>query len=385
MNLNVRKQEIDVRISAIKRESESAELEALDSLEKELDELLKERNVIDKKLLLASKFVLPTINPETNSQVKTEMLEKRGADLKEKRAVQVSQDEILLTEHTSNNLAPYPFGEVSSLVDNINLINLNGGETYKKTFVKESGIAGATLEGEDYNETEPEFGYVTITKSKLTAYTEITEELEKLPSVDYQAEVIKNIKTSLKKKLSLEILKGNGSANNFTGIFSDKAVALADTEDLEIAEINENTLDDIIFAYGGSEDVEGGAVLILNKNDLRAFAGLRTKEGRKIHTIDYVSHTIDGIPYIINSNTGAISNPNTTVGSYAMAYGSLKNYEVAIFSPVEIAKSNDYKFKQGIISYKASVFVGGNVVGYQGFVRVKKSEKTEIENPEDNG
>ena len=94
MNLNVRKQEIDVRISAIKRESESAELEALDALEKELDELLKERNVIDKKLLLASKFVLPTINPETNSQVRTEMLEKRGADLKEKRAVSVSQDEI---------------------------------------------------------------------------------------------------------------------------------------------------------------------------------------------------------------------------------------------------------------------------------------------------
>ena len=73
------------------------------------------------------------------------------------------------------------------------------------------------------------------------------------------------------------------------------------------------------------------------------------------------------------------------VGSYAMAYGSLKNYEVAIFSPVEIAKSNDYKFKQGIISYKGISLLGGNVVGYQGFVRVKKSEKTEIENPEDNG
>jgi hypothetical protein len=29
--------------------------------------------------------------------------------------------------------------------------------------------------------------------------------------------------------------------------------------------------------------------------------------------------------------------------------------------------------------------VGGNVVGYQGFVSVKKSEKTEIEDPEDNG
>ena len=375
MNLNVRKKEIDLRINTIKREvdEENIELEELSELEKELDELLKERNVIDKKLLLATKFVPPINNdPETNSLMRMEMLESRGKDLREKRAVKVSQEEILLPEHVSPQLAQYPFTQVSTLVDNINLVNLNGGETYKKTFVKEAGVAGNTLEGEDYAETEPEFGYVTITKSKLTAYTEITEELEKLPNVDYQAEVIKNITTSLQKKLSLEILKGNGSANNFTGIFSNNALALQDTEDLVVSEIDENTLDDIIFAYGGSEDVEGGAVLILNKNDLRAFARLRTEEGRKVHTIDYVNRTIDGIPYIINSNTGAISNPATSEGTYAMAYGALKNYEVAVFSPVEIAKSNDYKFKQGIICYKASVFVGGNVVGYQGFVRVKK-------------
>lgn len=375
MNLNVRKKEIDLRINTIKREvdEENIELEELSELEKELDELLKERNVIDKKLLLATKFVPPINNdPETNSLMRMEMLESRGKDLREKRAVKVSQEEILLPEHVSPQLAQYPFTQVSTLVDNINLVNLNGGETYKKTFVKEAGVAGNTLEGEDYAETEPEFGYVTITKSKLTAYTEITEELEKLPNVDYQAEVIKNITTSLKKKLSLEILKGNGSANNFTGIFSNNALALQDTEDLVVSEIDENTLDDIIFAYGGSEDVEGGAVLILNKNDLRAFARLRTEEGRKVHSIDYVNRTIDGIPYIINSNTGAISNPATAEGTYAMAYGALKNYEVAVFSPVEIAKSNDYKFKQGIICYKASVFVGGNVVGYQGFVRVKK-------------
>lgn len=375
MNLNVRKKEIDLRINTIKREvdEENIELEELSELEKELDELLKERNVIDKKLLLATKFAPPINNdPETNSLMRMEMLESRGKDLREKRAVKVSQEEILLPEHVSPQLAQYPFTQVSTLVDNINLVNLNGGETYKKTFVKEAGVAGNTLEGEDYAETEPEFGYVTITKSKLTAYTEITEELEKLPNVDYQAEVIKNITTSLKKKLSLEILKGNGSANNFTGIFSNNALALQDTEDLVVSEIDENTLDDIIFAYGGSEDVEGGAVLILNKNDLRAFARLRTEEGRKVHSIDYVNRTIDGIPYIINSNTGAISNPATSEGTYAMAYGALKNYEVAVFSPVEIAKSNDYKFKQGIICYKASVFVGGNVVGYQGFVRVKK-------------
>jgi hypothetical protein len=59
-----------------------------------------------------------------------------------------------------------------------------------------------------------------------------------------------------------------------------------------------------------------------------------------------------------------------------IAYGSLKNYEVPVFSPVEIAKSTDYKFKDGIICYKASVFTGGNVVGFNGFLRVKKGATT---------
>ena len=372
MNLNARKNEIDLRIKEIQIESEESKLENLVELEKELDNLLSERSIIDKKITMASKFIPEKVMLNNRFETGSEVLEKRGIDLMEKRIVQVSQDEILLPNHVDTNLNPYPFSEVSTLVDNINLVNLNGGETYQKTFVKESGIAGVTNEVEEYNELEPDFGYVTITKCKLTAYTEITEELEKLPSVNYQAEVLKNIKTSLKKKLSFQILKGAGSANSFTGLFSDKTVALSETEDLEVSEINENTLDDIIFAYGGAEDIEGGAVLILNKNDLRAFARLRTNEGRKVHSIDYVSHTIDGIPYIINSNCHSLSNISTPNGEYCIAYGSLKNYEVAIFSPIEISKSNDFKFKQGIVCYKASVFVGGNVIGYKGFVRVVK-------------
>ncbi len=376
MNANVRMKEIEGRIAEIRKISDAASLEELENLELEVDKLNEERNVLSKKIEMAKKFD-PTPVIETKSGgLPKEALEKRGLDLREKRTIQVSQDEILLPEHIDGKLAVYPFSEVSTLVDNINLVNLVGGETYKKTFVKGSGTAGYTQEGADYNESEPSFGYLTITKCKLTAYTEITEELEKLPAINYQNEVIKNIKTSLKKKLSLEILKGAGGSNQFTGIFSQNATALADTTDVEVSEINEDTLDDIIYAYGGPEEVEGSAILILSKADLRAFARLRTEEGRKVHTIDYVNHTIDGIFYIINSNCESISNSATSTGSYCIAYGSLKNYETAIFSPIEISKSTDYKFKQGIICYKASVFAGGNVVGYKGFVRVKKGAVT---------
>ena len=372
MNLEKRRKEIEARLteirSLVEAESDVTKLEAFDT---ECNTLQEERSVIDKKMMIASKVDVKPIVIDTRTDNK-ETLELRGKQLRENRVIQVSSSEVLVPETVSNNLAPVPYAQVSTLVDKVNIINLNGGETYKKSFVKSNGIAGTTLEGQPYNETEPTFGYVTITKVKITAYTEITEELEKLPSIPYQAEVLRNINVSLKKKISEQILRGAGTSNTFTGIFSEQAVALSDTTPLELSAITDTTLDDIVFAYGGDEEVEGGAVLILNKNDLRAFAGLRTSEGRKVHTVDYINQTIDGIPYVINSHCKAIADSATTAGEYAMAYGSLKNYEVPIFSPVEIGKSTDYKFKDGIICYKASVFTGGNVVGYKGFLRIKK-------------
>ncbi len=377
MNLEKRSNEIKARITEIKGLiGTEVTLEVLEELEAEVDELTQEDAEIERKLSIMRKADFKPIKVTKRNNVDKEALEKRGAALKESRVIQVSSDEILLPEHTASTIAPHPFAQVSSLVDRVKVVNLNGGETYKKSFIKGSGTAGLTTEGEAYSETEPEFGYLTITKVKVTAYTEITEELEKLPSLPYQAEVIKNINIALKKKISEQILRGPGTSNTFTGIFSDKAIALADAKELEIEAITDTTLDDIIFAYGGDEEIEGGAYLILNKNDLRAFAGLKTAEGRKVHTIDYVNSTIDGIPYIINSNCKAITDTNTQAGEYGIAYGGLQNYEVPIFSPVEIGKSTDYKFKDGIIAYKASVFTGGNVVGYQGFLRVKKKGTT---------
>jgi HK97 family phage major capsid protein len=373
MNLELRRKEIESRLTEIRglvdNETDIAKLE---TLENETTELQEERSVIDKKMAIATKAEIKPIIIDNRNQMDKEKLEKRAASLRESRVIQVSSEEILLPEHTASGLAPVPFAQVSTLVDRVNVINLNGGETYKKSFVKSNGTAGTTLEGQPYSETEPAFGYLTISKVKITAYTEITEELEKLPAIPYQAEVLRNINISLKKKISEQILRGAGTTNTFTGIFSDTAVALADKAALEIEAITDQTLDDIVFAYGGDEEIEGGAVLILNKNDLRAFAGLKTQEGRKVHTIDYVNKTIDGIPYIINSHCKAISDSNTVAGEYGIAYGALKNYEVPVFSPVEIGKSTDYKFKDGIISYKASVFTGGNVVGYNGFLRIKK-------------
>lgn len=282
---------------------------------------------------------------------------------------------IVMPKHTSPDIAP-TFNNVSSLIDRVHTVPLPGGESYQRPFVKSYGDgAGSTAEGADYNVSEPEFGYSDITREKITAYAEEPEEMQKLPDADYDGVVEESVVSSIKRYASRQILIGPGGTGRFRGIFYNPEKAADDiidrSTDIEsITDIDDGSLDEIIYSYGGDEDVEDIAVLILNKKDLKKFAKLRDKQGRKVYTI--VNHgntgTIDEVPYIINSACGEIGK---TAGAYCMAYGPLSNYEVAIFSDIDAQKSTEYKFKQGQIAYKASVFMGGNVVAKNGFIRVK--------------
>lgn len=301
-------------------------------------------------------------------------LEARGKALKEERAVTVSASDILLPKHTSDQITPNSFRQVSTFFDLTKKRNLQGGESYEVPFTKEYGMGGVTAEGGDYTEAETTFGKAKINKVKITAYAELSEELEKLPSADYATEVQKGVEIALKKKIAREQILGTGASNSFIGITSTHAdnSAVASTDDLVISGIDQDTLNKIIFAYGGDEEVEQKGVLLLNKEDLLAFSLVRNDIGDHAYKIDLANQTINTVPYIINSNLPALTNKDTTENTYSMIYGIPQYYETAIFSPVEMKKSYDFKFKQGMVAIKASVFTGGNTVSYRGFMRVKK-------------
>ena len=282
---------------------------------------------------------------------------------------------VVLPQHDSPEISQ-TYNNVSSLIDRVKTVPLPGGESYKRPYVVSYGDgAGSTAEGADYNVSEPEFNYSEIVREKITAYAEEPEEMQKLPDADYDVVVEDSVTRAIKRYASRQILVGPGGTGKFRGIFfnptEDKEKVIdPDTDITTITAINDGTLDEIIYSYGGDEDVEDVAVLILNKKDLKRFAKLRDKQGRKIYTIKNHGNTgtIDEVPYIINSACGEIGG---TAGSYAMAYGPLSNYEVAIFSDIDARKSEHYKFKQGQIAYRADVFMGGNVVAKNGFIRVK--------------
>lgn len=310
--------------------------------------------------------------PDAGSEAK-KLSEQRGRDLKLNNTVTVGSSNILLPKHQADDIRP-GFNEVSSLIDRVSTKPLIGGESFQQPYLAGYGTGDYKLEGEDYASAEATFGYADINKAKVTAYAEDTEELQKLPAADYDSEVMKGITVASRKKVTREIMVGTGATNRLAGIFSTAATAIDAATDMALIEIDETTLDEIVFSFGGDEDVEDAAVLILNKVDLKAFATTRDANGKKIYDVKTNGNTgtIDSIPFIINSACNAISAATTTTGQYCMAYGPLSNYMLCIFSDMDVQRSTDYLFKKGMIAHRGSVFVGGNVVSKNGFLRIKK-------------
>jgi HK97 family phage major capsid protein len=300
--------------------------------------------------------------------------EKRGKELMEGRSITVASGSIVLPKVASSTING-TFVQVSGLLDRVDQLMLSGGESFTQPYEKGTPDGNYTDEGTAPGDTDVVFGYADISKTKITAYSEITNEIRKLPAADYESVVMQGITRSARKKLAKEILIGTGATGHLTGILTDAATAIDASTDISLATITNTTLNEIIFGYGGDEAVEEQATLILNKLDLKAFSQLRTTDGKPFHTI--VTHgntgTIDGIPYIINSAAGAISKAATAAGAYCMAYGVLTNYKLVVFSDLDVQRSTDYKFKEGMIAHRGEVYAGGNVVSYNGFVRVKKA------------
>jgi HK97 family phage major capsid protein len=330
-------------------------------------------------------------DPQKRAEELRTKYDTRGSDLKAKKAVSFDIAELpefravtigggtLITEEKYSNNLNMKFSEVSSLVDVVNAVPLLGGESYTKGFEVHSGEGDYTTENGEYKDADPAFDYVTIGKAKITAYAEMTDESMKLPNVDYQSLVAKYISEALRKKMTKQIIVGPGGANALTGIFNAPANVIPADYDLEISKIDADTLDKIVLGYGGDEEVEGGGYLILNKKDLAAFAAVRSTTGEKLYKIKKNGNagTISSddsfeVPFIINSACAPLSSATTADDTFCMAYGMVHCYEMPLFSQVTVEESRDFKFKTGQIAYRGSVWAGGNVAMYKGFIRVKR-------------
>lgn len=382
----------DLKEEEKKAEEEKTKLEEERALLRKNAEGIEIKEEKEERNLLNAKKIEKPGEEKRNMEEDNKLLEERGQALKdgksikvdyEDRAVTVSSGSVLVEKKYKRTIDE-SFQGVSALVDRVNSIQLDGGDSYSVAFEKEYGEGDYTEEGADYSETEPKVDYVETGRAKITAYTEVTDELTKLPNIDYQALVVKRVRDAIRKKLGGQIVAGAGTSNTIKGIYNAdvKVLPTSDGADIELTTIDADTLNTIVFAYGGDESIEDEQVLILSKKDVEAFSKVKDTTGRFVYKITrngqtgrigYAQGGVD-IPFVINSACKALSDAATTQGDFTMVYGALSSFELPVFSALNIQESRDYKFKQGIIAYRGDVIVGGTVSKYKGFVRVKKAK-----------
>ena len=389
---------LQAELDSIKEEERKAEEEKTKLeeeralLRKNAESIEVKENTEDRSLIGANKINKPG-EEERKMEENKKVLEERGQALKEGKQIKVDYEDRAVTVSSGSVLVEKKykrtidesFQGVSALVDRVNSIQLDGGDSYSVPFEKSYGEGEGKAEGEDYAETEPENDYVETSRAKITAYTEITKELTKLPNANYQALVIKRVRDAIRKKIGKQIITGNGTSNTIKGIYNadEKVLPKSEGADIEIETIDADTLNTIVFAYGGDEAIEDEQELILNKKDIEAFSKVKDASGRFVYKITrngqtgrigYAQGGVE-VPYTINSACKALSDSATGNGDFTMIYGALSSFELPVFSPLEIEESRDYQFKKGIIAYRGDVIIGGTVAKYKGFVRIKKKSE----------
>lgn len=157
------------------------------------------------------------------------------------------------------------------------------------------------------------------------------------------------------------------SSHEFFGLMNAKN---ADGENIfktaaDITAINEDTLRNLVFGYGGDEEVAANARLVLSKLSLYKFGQIKIKsdDNRKLYEITQ------------NGNTGTIKEGGLTVpfticsgiGDSSIAYGDPITFLLGLFGTYSIRVDTSYKAAERQLTILGDVKVGGNLVVDKGF------------------
>ena len=209
--------ENDEKLTELRSEVEALQKEEITE-EEEIDERSLLRKTVENlecRSLDTSKIkeIKKPEKEERKVDEEKEVLEQRGADLKagkkikvelEERSTVVSSGDLLIPKKYKNTIDE-SFEGVSGLVDRLNTVPLEGGESYSVPFEVAYGEGNYTGENADYSETDPETDYVETGRAKITAYSEISKEgtledakliIEPSNKIDEITSAIDNIQTT---------------------------------------------------------------------------------------------------------------------------------------------------------------------------------------------
>lgn len=263
---------------------------------------------------------------------------------------------------------------VSDFIDLMKITDATGMASYKVAYMAADAVAGARTEGTVPGESNPTFGAVELVPQLKGIISYISREIRKQSPLQYEQKVNESVRRALRRILSqLATAKILASSLNTTHSVTGATGAALFTP---------NLLSDIILAYGGDEGVDGAAVLVLPKEDLKAFAAVRGKnEYLPVYSIvpDASNPSMGVIKdnnglscrYCLNKNVPALSTATlSTTAKKGMFYGNPQCAEMALWGGVDVNVNDGYKFGEGLLTILGEVTADADVTTPNGFVVV---------------
>ena len=275
---------------------------------------------------------------------------------------------------------------VGAIIDQVYVQDLNGMSAYLEPYVisepdakgaKVTTAAGTARAASD----DPQLGVAKIAPYELTTTSYVDRNISRLTPANYYAKIFAMAMKSMRRSTVGMIFNGDGQAtNDMFGVKTAKNMAGSPIyASLEVEEVGPDLLTELMFAYGGDEELGGNCRLYLNKKDLLALGKLRgTNEKRRLFDI---------VPDAANPNTGTIREGGTIVpysisskltalsdsvkGSSAiqtMVYGDPMNYELGLFGPYTVRVDESVKAVERMLTILGDAMVGGNLIVDKGFV-----------------
>lgn len=299
----------------------------------------------------------------------------RGIGAPQRDATTVATGSIVTPTGAGSDIRDGFAGQVSSLVSQVYTVNLKGLTGYEEPYVVEDmeaqGGVLATVSGTARTDSDPTFAKAAIKPYEVSVTSYVDRNLANINPADYASKIQTMAMRALRRKINALIVSGDGQGSpSMYGITTAK-----NTEGSPIfgsvslgSAIGVDSLEKLVYAYGGDEEVGGNARLLLTKANLQALGAIRgTNEKRRLYRIT---------PDVGNPNTGVIEDgglivPYTIVsalGDTTMSYGDPINYAMGLFGDYVIRVDESVKAVERLNAILGDVMVGGNLVVDKGFV-----------------
>ena len=281
---------------------------------------------------------------------------------------------------------PLGYG-VGAIIDQVYVQDLTGMSSYLEPYVisefDASGADVATAAGTARTaSSDPTFGVAKIAPYELSTTSYVDKNIARLTPANYYAKVFAMAIRALRRDTVKMIFNGDGQStnNDMFGIKTAKNVAgNAIYATLNVDAVDADLLTELMFAYGGDEELGGNCRLYLNKKDLLALGKLRgTNEKRRLFDIvpdagnpncGTIREGGTIVPYAISNKLTALSESSQgSADIQTMVYGDPMNYELGLFGGYTVRVDESVKAVERMLTILGDAMVGGNLIVDKGFV-----------------